>query len=440
MSVAAALKERGIDTIILEKNAAIGDQWRERYERLHLHHITDAMHLPGVRYPKHVPRYPSRLDLADYLAGYAQIHDLDVRRNHRVERLGVDEGGMWRAVVDDGAGERVFTACHVVIAAGSTGVTPFIPAIEGRDEWDGEVRHSVEYTNADGFDDERVLIVGSGNSAVEIACDLYDHGAKPAMLIRSPNSWITREAFAIYHRLLLIGGKILTYVPFAWLFAPLVLLILDRYLKHEVRQRYGDLRSKGVIPHATPPMRRMAETAARKPPVYIDGTWGDVGTSVFDLIREGEVVVYTSEIDRLVPASNTVVFQDGSRTDFDFVLLCTGFEPIAKHYATFIDRPVLAKLGRPGVFKIGDEIDGIPGLWLSLGGLSSTRFSQQVLAERIAAKIQDRPAPRRILSGATAFFFAGIDPGAFQIKKRAIVINAIATIALVGWLAAALIG
>lgn len=435
LSVAAGLKERGIDAIILEKHAAIGDQWRERYERLHLHHITDAMHLPGVRYPAHVPRYPSRLDLADYLAGYARIHDLDVRLDHCVEHLTQDDDGTWRATVNDGAGLTTFSADNVVVAAGSTGVTPSVPTIEGSDTWGGEVRHSVDYSNAEPYADKQVLIVGSGNSAVEIACDLYDNGAKPAMLIRSPNSWITREAFSIYHRLLLIGGRILTYVPFAWLLAPVVLIGLDRYLKHDVRQRYGDLRSKGVIPHPTAPMQRMAETAARKPPVYIDGTWGDVGTSIFDLIRDGEVRVHTSEIDHFVAQSNTVVFKDGSRADFDVALFCTGFEPIAAHYATFIDRSVLAKLGRPGVFKIGDELNGIPRLYLSIGGLSSTRYSQQILAERVAARIQNRAAPTRILSGAAAFLLAGIDPGAFQIKRRAIVINLIATVLLVGGLA-----
>ena len=432
LSVAMGLKALGIDTIVLEEHAAIGDQWRERYERLHLHHITDAMHLPGVPYPSHVPRYPSRLDLADYLAGYARIHDLDVRLEHRVTHLERSDDGRWRVTVEAAGRALVFTAPNVVVAAGSTGVTPIEPTLPGRDDWAGEVRHSVQYTNATPYVGQRVLIVGSGNSAVEIGCDLFDNGAFPAMLIRSPNSWITRESFAIYHRLLLIGGKIMTYVPFVWLLAPLVLMTLDRYLKHDVARRYGDLREKGVIPHPTPPMQRMAETRARKPPVYIDGTWGDVGSSIFDLIKTGEVAVHTAEIDHLRPGTNTVVFKDGTNADFDVILLCTGFAPIAAHYATFIDRSVMADLARPGVFVPGAAMPDLPGLWLSLGGLSSTRYAQQVLARRIAARVTGREAPKRILSGAAAFAFAGIDPGSFQVRRRTIVINVLAVLALIG--------
>ena len=80
LSVARGLRALGIEPIMIEQHSRIGDSWRYRYERLHLHHVTDAMHLPGVKYPEHVPRYLSRLDLADYLEGYAGLAELNSGR------------------------------------------------------------------------------------------------------------------------------------------------------------------------------------------------------------------------------------------------------------------------------------------------------------------------------------------------------------------------
>jgi len=283
LSVAVALRKRGIEAVVLEQHDRVGDQWRERYERLHLHHITDVMHLPGVPYPAHYPRYLSRLDLADYLESYARLQDLDVRCRHKVIHLGHNAAGEWEALVER-PGDPVpvtFTADQVVIAAGTTGVTPRIPPLPGRESWGGQVLHSQQYRNAEEFRGKRVLVVGAGNSGIEICCDLYDNGAIPSMLIRGPNSWVTREAYAIYHRTLQFGVPVLKYVPFAWLAAPLVVLGIDAYCKYDVKRRYGDLSDKGI--HALPasPMIEMAKSAGTRPPTYVDGTWG--GRGRFDL-------------------------------------------------------------------------------------------------------------------------------------------------------------
>ena len=141
LSVAAARRKRGIEAVVLEQHDRVGGRWRERYERLHLHHITDVMHLPGVPYPAHYPRYLSRLDLADYLESYARLQGLDVRCRHKVIHLGQNAAGEWEALVER-PGDPVpakFTADLVVIAAGTTGVTPRIPPLPDRESWGGQV-------------------------------------------------------------------------------------------------------------------------------------------------------------------------------------------------------------------------------------------------------------------------------------------------------------
>ncbi len=433
ISVARGLRREGIDPVLLEQNAAIGDAWRHRYERLHLHHITDAMHLPGVKFPRHVNRFPSRLDLADYLEAYVALHDLDVRLNHRVLSVKADTGGGWLVDVETPDGQGVFTADQILLAAGATGITPRIPRLEGSDVWGGQILHSKAYVNAAPFENQRVLVVGTGNSAIEILCDLYDHNAKPSMLMRSANSWVTREGFAYYHHLLALGAKTLQYVPFTWLAAPLVMRALDRWLMFDVKRRYGDLAELGIQTDPTPPMLRMAKTRGAKAPSYIDGTWGNVGVSMVDLIRDGHVQTFTTEISHFEPGSNTVVFKDGSAADFDSVILCTGFEPVISHYATFLDPAIMESIQAEG-FQPSAEIPRHPGLWIALGGLATSRYGLQVLAKRIAAKIQNRPAPGRVLNPFISFALAGPDPGLIQVPRRTILINIIA-VALILYLA-----
>jgi len=337
LSVARGLKAKGLEPMLLDQNSAVGDSWRQRYERLHLHHVTGAMHLPGVKYPDHVPS---------------------------------DENWQLEVLTDTGESVR-FTADQVVLAAGATGITPIVPSIAGSESWAGEILHSKNYFNAEPFADKRVLVVGSGNSAIEILCDLHDNGAHPSVLVRGPNSWVTRKGFAYYHHLLAIGGPILTYVPFAWLLAPLVMRALDFYLMFDVKRRYGDLAELGIETDSTPPLLRMAKTRGTKAPSYVDGTWGDVGVAIFDLVRDGRVPLHKAEIDRLAEGTKTVVFTDGSEAEFDVILLCTGFEPVFSHYATFVDPSIVESIEQNG-FEPWTEVKGHRGLWAAVAGQTCT--------------------------------------------------------------------
>ncbi len=438
LSVAASLKRHGFDPVILEQHEHVGDQWRERYERLHLHHITDAMHLSDVEFPEQYPRYLSRLDFADYLESYGLLQNLDIRCGHKVTRLGRNPDGSWQIVAKKTRDDTPlnFTAQQVVIAAGTTGVTPRIPELEGREEWLGKIVHSHDYYSPEEFEGKRVLVVGAGNSGIEILCDLYDHGATTSMLIRGPNSWVTREAYAIYHRALLIAGKIFKYVPFSWIIAPFFVFALDAYFRFDIRRRYGDLSGKGVRQLNTTPMIAAFLSRGARPPTYVDGTWGDVGVSIFELIRDDKIKVHNSEISRLVPGTNTVVFQDGSNADFDAILLCTGFEPILSYYKTFLDKDIFETLSREEVFNILSPMKALPGLWVALGSILSSRYGQAALGDRIAAAIRNRPTGSLILHPVLSFLFGGLEPMMLRVPAITVLINLAALALLVAVLVA----
>ena len=429
LSVAYGLQQAGLRPLLLEQLPQVGDVWRRRYQRLHLHHLTDAMYLPGMHHGAQVPEYPSRLDFADYLQAYVLLHQMDVRLGHRLHRLTPLDTGGWELQVSVNHTTLTFTADHVVLATGPTGVTPLRPALKGQEHWRGQILHSVDFDSGADYRGQRVLVVGAGNSAIEVLCDLYDNSAEPSLLMRSPGSWVTRQGFAHYHRLLAVGRWLLTYVPGAWLLAPVVLRLLDHYLKYDVRRRYPDLAALGVDTHPATPMLRMAQSRGTRPPTYIDGTWGKVGVTLAELLRAGTVALYRGEIEQLQTDSRSVAFTDGRVGDFDTIILCTGFAPPTEHWQTFLDSQVSQAIAREMPLPWAEHAQ-FPGLWVALGGVATSRFALQILARRLAARILGHRPPGRVLNPVVSFLLSGIDPGLIQIPRRTLVINTLAACAL----------
>ena len=71
LSAAGALKRRGLDSIVLDRNGRVGDVWAQRYDRLRLHTIFSSVaHYP---LPRHYPKYPTKDQYAEYLRAYAPL-------------------------------------------------------------------------------------------------------------------------------------------------------------------------------------------------------------------------------------------------------------------------------------------------------------------------------------------------------------------------------
>ncbi len=296
LAAAAALGERGLDAVILEKAETVGAVWRRHYDRLRLH--TDRSHsaLPGLPMPRTYGRYPSRLDVIDYLERYASrfalqpIFGTDVRSIRR-------DGTLWRA----DAGDRIFAAPAVVVATGWADF-PYSPSWPGLDTFGGEVLHSSAYRNPDRFHGQRVLVVGFGNSGGEIALDVAQADIEVAMSVRGPVSILPRE---------LLGVPIL-----AWAIAEqkLPTRVADALNAPAIRLAVGPIEKLGLKRAAKGP-RRMIEEDGRVPLL-------DVGTLA--LIRRGRIAV-RPDIESLSP--ETVAFADGRVEPFDAIVLATGFRP-----------------------------------------------------------------------------------------------------------------
>lgn len=192
LAVAAGLRRRGVPFIVLERADCIASLWRRRaYDRLKLHLPKQFCQLPGVPFPDHFPEYPSKDQFVDYLEFYAARFAITPSFDHSVRSAKYDDTtGLWRVTaVVGGAEVAEYIGRWLVVATGEN-AEKVVPELEGLlDEFAGDVIHVCDYKSGERYRGKRVLVVGCGNSGMEISLDLCDHNASPSMVVRDSVRW-----------------------------------------------------------------------------------------------------------------------------------------------------------------------------------------------------------------------------------------------------------
>jgi cation diffusion facilitator CzcD-associated flavoprotein CzcO len=179
LATAAALAERGIRSLVLDRSPDVGASWRGHYDRLRLHTTRRGSSLPGLRIPRSAGRWVRRDDFVRYLETYARHHRVDLAAGVEVAR--VDRPGPGDAWVLHANGGRRLRASTVVVATGYNH-TPHLPDWPGRDTFTGDLLHARAYREPGPYRGREVLVVGAGNTGAEIAADLAAGGAGPVLL------------------------------------------------------------------------------------------------------------------------------------------------------------------------------------------------------------------------------------------------------------------
>lgn len=157
---------RGIDFIILDAAKRVGDSWRSRWDSLLLFTPTEQDGLPGLPFPAPAGTYPTKDQMADYLELYAERFKLPIVLESLVRSLRRDAAGY---AVETGAARYVTP--RVVVAIGAYQV-PFIPRFSADLSDDVIQLHSSQFRNAGQLRPGTVVVVGTGNSGVQIAMEL----------------------------------------------------------------------------------------------------------------------------------------------------------------------------------------------------------------------------------------------------------------------------
>lgn len=295
LAVAGRLARMGTPFLLLEKGGRIAEPWHNHYERLCLHTVKEHSDLPHWPMPERFPVYVPRLDLIAYWENYAREMDISPvfgQEVHRIHRSG-------EAWITETAAGKTYRSARVVVATGYNRV-PRCPQWPGQEQFEGRFLHSCTYRNAAPFRDQKVLLVGIGNTGAELALDLCDHGAQPFISVRSPVNFIRRDiAGRPAQRTAIMLGK-------------LPATVADFIARQVQKLTVGDLRPYGIPASPYAPSEQLRRFG--KVPVI------DIGT--IDRIRAGKIKILpdVSHFNR-----DSVTFSDGHTETFDAVIACTGY-------------------------------------------------------------------------------------------------------------------
>jgi putative flavoprotein involved in K+ transport len=170
LSTGYQLKRRGRPFLIVDGNQRIGDNWRQQWDTLRLYTPAKYDGLPGLPFPAARWHFPDKDEVGDYLERYALHFDLPVRTNTRVEWLEARPDGGYVAFI----GDEAISCENVVVATGSFGRTPNVPAFAG--DLDPAIRqlHSSQYRRPAQLQPGPVLVVGASHSGQDIAYELAE--------------------------------------------------------------------------------------------------------------------------------------------------------------------------------------------------------------------------------------------------------------------------
>jgi hypothetical protein len=342
-----------VEHVLLERQSQVATAWRNHYDRLHLHTSKALSALPDHDWPDEIEIYPARLDVVKYIESYAERLARPPRFDQNVWRIERLSRG-WRTQTDDGE----YLSENVVIATGYTR-SPYVPTWPGQDSYRGDRIHSSKYKNGDLWSGKRVLVVGFGNSACEIAIDLHERGAKPTIAVRGAVNIVPRDVLGI--PILGIGISMSILPP----------AVADVLAWPMLRATIGDLRKLGLqkLPYGpNVQIRRFGRI-----PVL------DIGTVA--LIVNGNLQVRPN-VERFTESG--VVFSGGQHQDFAAVVLGTGYRPALSEFLVDADA-ICTDDGIPK--QSGAEL--LPGLYVCGFYVSPTGMLREIAIEarRIASSI-----------------------------------------------------
>lgn len=374
LAVAATLRRRGIDPLVLERTREVASSWRSRYDSLRLNTPRLTSTLPGYRMPRSLGRWPARDEVVRYLDDYAGRHRLRIEFGTRLDRVESADGGRW--LLKSSGGE--IEARWAVLATGHD-AEPCMPDWPGREEFGGRLIHSADYRNPEPFKGQDVLVVSARNTGTEISYELATQGGcRVWTSMRTPPSVFPREwppGFPLNYTTVLLES-----LPDA---------VLDRIAFLTQRMIYGDLSRYG-IPRA--PLGVQTETKRRHVSALVDAGF-------VDALKQDKL--------ELVPAverfeESEVRLSDGSRLRPQVVIAATGYTrnlPDLVGHLGLLDEhgvPVL-----DGKALRAREHPKAPGLFFNgyyasaAGQLHFMRIDGRRIARAIARRLAARGRPHR---------------------------------------------
>jgi cation diffusion facilitator CzcD-associated flavoprotein CzcO len=392
---AARLKLLGVETLVVDKSPRVGDVWRNRYHSLTLHNEISANHLPYMPFPENWPLWLSKDQLGLWLEAYAECMELDVwTATTFVGGEWSESDRRWTVRLARGNGKTVEKRCrHLVVATGVSGSIPFRADVKGLPDFEGEVIHSSEYADGAAYRGKNAIVVGTGNSAHDIAQDLLVKGAgSVAMLQRGPTCVISLKPGAAMIYAIYDGKQRTEDIDLLAAAIPYPLLKasyrgITRKAAEMDRDLLDRLNARGFKTYFG-----SDETGFQM--MYMRGEGGyyiNVGCS--EHIADGSIgVLQTDDMDSFV--ADGLKMKDGTVFPVDTVVLATGFRNMQENIRALLGDVVAAKVGKVWGFDQDYQMramwrrTGQDGLWITGGSLLDSRIFSRFMTLEIKAELE----------------------------------------------------
>ena len=390
LSIAARLGQLDIDTLVVDKHERIGDNWRKRYHSLALHNQIQVNHLPYMPFPPTWPKYIPKDMLANWFEAYAWAMQLNFWSGTEFTGGTYDVAAKrWQVVVRRADGsERTLTPRHVIFANGVSGL-PRMPALPGLENFAGQVMHSHSFTNGAAWRGKKALVLGTGNSAHDVAQDLHSHGVATSIIQRGSTTVVSVDPsaklnYALYDEIpcledgdliatastypLIVKGYQLAVEKMEQLDKDLIAGLIARGFKYDL--------GEDKTGHQMKYRRRGG------------GYYLDVGCA--GLIIKGDVgLLQFDQIERF--EAEGARLKDGTLQKADLLVLATGYYTQRELVRRLLGDAIAERVGEIWGFGADGEMANMwkrtpqQGLWFMAGSLAQCRIYSKYLALQIKA-------------------------------------------------------
>jgi cation diffusion facilitator CzcD-associated flavoprotein CzcO len=390
LSIAARLTQLGVDTLIVDRESRVGDNWRNRYHALTLHNQVQVNHLPYMPFPPSWPLYIPKDKLAGWFEAYVESMELNYWTGTQLESGTYDEAQQrWSVVLRRADGTtRTMQPRHVVMATGVSGI-PSLPDIPTLSSFTGTILHSSQYQDSQAWKGKRVIVIGTGNSGHDIAQDLHSNGVTVTLVQRSPTLVVNVEPSAQLAYALYDEGPSTDDCDLIATAMPLPL----------ARKSHAALTEQGK--KLDKPLLDALERVGFRLDFGEDGTgwqfkyltrgggyYFNVGCSdlvaarKIALVQFSDIAAFTAEGAKM---------RSGEILPADLIVLATGYKGQEHLVRKLFGDEIAARVGPIWGFGEAQELrnmytrTGQPGLWFIAGSLAQCRINSKFLALQIKA-------------------------------------------------------
>ncbi|MDC1487669.1 NAD(P)/FAD-dependent oxidoreductase [Gammaproteobacteria bacterium] len=356
---------------ILEGREALGGTW-DLFKYPGVRSDSD-MHTLGFRFKpwihkKAIADGPSILKYLNETVDDYNLREKITYNQKVIASNWVSDSSIWELTVDDN-GQEISMSCNFLFLCGGyySYDKPYMPDFPGMDEFNGRVIHPQFWDESLDYSNKKVVVIGSGATAVTLVPAIAESAKQTTMLQRSPSYVISAPAEDSWNNFL---NKIFpvkfTYFVIRWknILRTIIGFYLSRKYPGRIKERLINLvreelgQDFDVEKHFTPSYKPWDQRMCLVP----DG-------DLFSAIKDNRANVVTDTIDTFTPTG--ILLNSGNEIEADIVISATGIELNALNDINVSVDGVKVEANRKLSYK-GMMLSGVPNLAISFGYVNSS--------------------------------------------------------------------